>query len=494
MIKNKQAFTLVELLVSISIIAILWMLLLASLEWYRSNARDGARLSELSNIDLQFEMSLFQGLKLQIPDEPITLESDWVIVWYQWYLSEYILNNIWVYGWWKDPLDHAYFTYRINGKKSTFQIMWFMEDSTDMSWIFYKTYAADLSKRQPNTKWKALWILLEQATNKPLQQVKTWVLDLRLDNTQINMYLSNTSKRSWTVNELYWTLETLGLSQNFVDPKECPTWFIPVPWNRDLWQTAFCVAKYEMSYHWLRQTDNTLDWNSYSYKDNWDQWIIVSEQWNSPIAEITQLEAINECKWMWEWYHLITNNEWVTIARNIENQPINWSSGIVWVNYIYNGISNDILMWCDWNWENNLPTANIFWTITWDINCVNQRNKLFLSNGEEIWDFSGNLWEHVNKANTIDWTNYSTLTNPELITNSASRWNWSEVSNDDKLVYWPLVWINSDNWIWRFYQGTWNIFIRGGTASTGLNTWIYSIYLGWNSTSLNRLWGFRCAK
>jgi prepilin-type N-terminal cleavage/methylation domain-containing protein len=493
MIKIKQAFTLIELLVSISIIVILWIILLVSLKWYSSNARDGVRLSELSNIDLQFEMSLFQGFKLQIPDGAITLESNWVVVWYQWYLSEYILNNIWVHGWGKDPLDDSYFIYRINGKKSTFQIMWFMEDELDMSWIFYETYAADLSKRQPNTKWKTLWILLEQTTNRPLQLVKTWTIDMRLETTSVDMYLSNTSKRAWTVNELYWILETLALGQNFVEPKECPTWFIPVPWNRDLWQTSFCVAKYEMTYIDADSPNSIvwwIDWNTVAY--SWSK-IPLSIAWKYPIADITQQEAIDACKSIWIWYHLITTNEWVTIARNIELQPINWSGWIVGERFIPTGVSNVIDMWC------NVDLTSYTWrrwaTKTWDNNCQEQRNKLILSNWEEILDLSWNIWEHVNKANTIDWTNYDFLTNPDLSSINNAWIDWSSISSVNKLIYWPSIWFDSTNGIGQIYQANWTIFLYWSSAvQVDKSQWLFSLYLWAGIVAEGRHIGFRCAK
>ena len=45
-------------------------------------------------------------------------------------------------------------------------------------------------------------------------------------------------------------------------------------------------------------------------------------------------------------YHLITNNEWMTIARNIEANPTNWSNGITGSGYISNGVSNDATLGC----------------------------------------------------------------------------------------------------------------------------------------------------
>lgn len=48
-----------------------------------------------------------------------------------------------------------------------------------------------------------------------------------------------------------------------------------------------------------------------------------------PIADINQGDAIAACNAIGPGYHLITNNEWMTLARNIESVAHNWSSGVV---------------------------------------------------------------------------------------------------------------------------------------------------------------------
>lgn len=49
----------------------------------------------------------------------------------------------------------------------------------------------------------------------------------------------------------------------------------------------------------------------------------------TPWVSITQPQAITECNSLWAWYHLITNNEWMTIARNIEANSQNWANWTV---------------------------------------------------------------------------------------------------------------------------------------------------------------------
>ncbi len=500
--KTNRWFTLVELIVVITILAILWTIAFISLQWYSKDARDSVRMTDLSNIEKQLELYIVKWTKLPIPDESITLESLWTVIWYQWSFSEEILNKIWVNGWWKDPLDDTYYTYRINANKTAYQIMWYLENGTEISSLnlLNQTNAIDYTKRYPKIYWNVLWILIDNTTNKPLDKIKTWTFELQWDATNIDididLYFLTDSRIIWTPQTLYWILETIASNQNFSLPLTCPTWFISVPWSRELWQPSFCVAKYEMTYT-DADTPSSIwwwtDWNTVSY--TWAK-IPVSMAWKYPIADITQQQAIDSCKSMWEWYHLITNNEWTAIARNIEIQPINWSGWIVWENFIYNWVSN----WTSWclgvtntiytSLTRNWATKTGGWF--WNVDCDNKR-KLTLSNSEEIWDLSWNVWEHVNKANTIDWTDYATWTNPDILTTNNAWWEWSSASSNYKELYWPSVWVDASNWIWRIYQADWTVFVRGGGASDASYTGVFTLYLDGASTSQSRNAGFRCS-
>jgi hypothetical protein len=54
--------------------------------------------------------------------------------------------------------------------------------------------------------------------------------------------------------------------------------------------------------------------------------IITSASIPEPIATVSQPQAIIACRSMGAGYHLITENEWMTVARNIEQVSNNWSS------------------------------------------------------------------------------------------------------------------------------------------------------------------------
>jgi len=121
---------------------------------------------------------------------------------------------------------------------------------------------------------------------------------------------------------------------------------------------------------------------------------------------------------------------------------------------------------------------------------------LKLSNWEKIRDLAWNVHEHVNKANTLDWSDFNNgNTSLWSSSNSWQEWTHSNIDNDEKNNYWPLIWVDSDNWIWKIYDLDWvssNIFVRGVTANEGVDTGIFWLKLNWNNSSYRTL-GFRCA-
>ncbi len=355
------------------------------------------------------------------------------------------------------------------------------------------TYAAtDYTKRYPKVLWNNLWILLD-ISNNPI----TTNIDLfgSQSGTIYNSYISNTTIKTLSWVELWWPLITLSRSRDFGTPTNCPEWFIKVPWNEEFMQPGFCVMKYEASYSTPNNLTTLPDRETDDYSASKTD--IVSKAWWYTIAQITQSQAITACKSLWEWYHLITNNEWMTVARDIETTQNNWSGNAVGSWFIYNGRSNDTTMWCAWYTDSTW--AEPTWTeCTEKRNDWKSRNILILSNWEEIVDLAGNVREYVNKANTIDWTNYNLWQ-----TSIAWSSNWINLDNDGKYdindmkIYWSSLWLWITSGMWNLWYANWvvsNVFIHGFGAADGFGAGIFAMSLSWTSVGQSRYLGFRCAK
>lgn len=187
--KRKQAFTLVELIVVITILAILWTIAFISLSGYGVSARDSVRLTDIRSIDKGMSIRLTKWEQLPIPDSKIDITASGTVISYQWYAWEKVLWSVWVHGGWKDPLEETYYTYVTNTWLTKYQIMWYFENNELIN-IVPKSYAW-LETRYPKMKWYELWILIDPVTAEPSQ--KAWI-DIDIVNTteSYNIFVNNT--------------------------------------------------------------------------------------------------------------------------------------------------------------------------------------------------------------------------------------------------------------------------------------------------------------
>lgn len=110
---------------------------------------------------------------------------------------------------------------------------------------------------------------------------------------------------------------------------------------------------------------------------------VVSTPEGAPIVHFTQTQAIAACP---TGSHLITNAEWMTLVRDIEAQAANWA----------NGVPNSLV-----SANGGLKRGNVGITDSASYDGAdpeqgmgrNSKAKHVLSNGAEIWDLSGNVWE-----------------------------------------------------------------------------------------------------
>ena len=92
--QNKSAFTLVELIVVITILAILWTIAFISLQGYSASARDTRRISDIQNIKKSLELFSINTWKYPFPDSPQVVLYSWDILWTQWIVWENVSTNL----------------------------------------------------------------------------------------------------------------------------------------------------------------------------------------------------------------------------------------------------------------------------------------------------------------------------------------------------------------------------------------------------------------
>jgi hypothetical protein len=112
------------------------------------------------------------------------------------------------------------------------------------------------------------------------------------------------------------------------------------------------------------------------------------------------------------------------------------------------------------------------------------------------------VWEHTNKANMIDGSNYNNGQTSVAWTWCASYdwWaqgtNWCWASSIYRSTYGPITAWWTDKWFWNVRYPQWvasNIFLRGGGALDAASAGIFALHLTWTATTQSSDVGFRCS-
>jgi uncharacterized delta-60 repeat protein/prepilin-type N-terminal cleavage/methylation domain-containing protein len=279
----------------------------------------------------------------------------------------------------------------------------------------------------------------------------------------------------------------------------CPTGYIKVPGN-SLYNTEdFCVMKYEAKAVAIASPTvglttpdegaNTID-NTITATTSANGRAVASVASGYPIVKISQITAATYC--INAGGSLITNKEWMTIARNIEAQPSNWTGGTVGSGGLWRGHSD------------NTPALGLVAGIdtapysgTGDISPSIQKRTHTLSNGSVIWDLSGNVWEWTN--NTITGADQPTITASPgfggwrpftlLTTNGILNYDDYRASNTswDTSQNVGAVWSDGTPGNNTIYG-----FIRGSQLSDHSFTGVFSLNMSYIPSDFNSRIGFRC--
>ena len=225
-----------------------------------------------------------------------------------------------------------------------------------------------------------------------------------------------------------------------------------------------------------------------------------------PIANISQITAIDYCanQNTVSGASLITNAEWMTIARNIEAQLSNWTTGTaastaIGTGVLYRGHSDGAT---DLGEGKALAAGpdNSGYIGTGQSGFNRERRTHSLSNGETIWDLGGNVWE---------WTS-DTILGKDQPTGSSTGFNWRQygtglsnsITNFGTLSR-DLIGPSNSNWsstqnMGQIYSdgtstnNTTFAFLRGGSWGYSSNSVVFSLYLSNTPTFSYYFFGFRC--
>ncbi|MCB9370349.1 hypothetical protein H6501_02000 [Candidatus Woesearchaeota archaeon] len=280
---------------------------------------------------------------------------------------------------------------------------------------------------------------------------------------------------------------------SYVYSNPCPDGYIIVPGNAGLGTRNFCVMKYEAK--------------NVSY-------VAISQAASTPWANITWNAAKTECENLGSGYHLMTEEERLTIAHNVEFVASNWNSSVVGTGFLYSG-HNDGSPYTALVADTD--DGNGYYGTT-DSAGSNQRRTLNLSNDEIIWDFAGNVWEWVDAwayANESlgspyryhggdqGWMSYNsddgTGKNASLVPTSklpSNGWNANQGMgryHDGSDILGASNNVNEAPDFCTGYCSPKAVFLAGGFWGTQVRAGVFALLLGDGPSGSFTTAGFRCS-
>ena len=419
--KGIKAFTLVELVVVITILAILATIWFVSFSWYLASTRDTNRISQLKSMSDALE--LYRTKKdLPIPDDKVDVKSWDEVIAYQWYIWKNVLETIEYTESGLDPKDKNYFSYYLTKNKKYFQLLAFLEEEdSDVVALntFNESYATDYSDRYPKTIGKKLWILTD-SNNTPIQELSnitwSWYLDTySIWNLELKSFLNWEQYISWTWwiiwNEISKLLKIANIWWKYWIERKHKKFMHKLPCeemseeNINNLNKAFADNSYQNSYYGDENWYN-IKIEKYLTKNQWCSFtkLRLDSKWDFPM-EIWYLSNLKDLEIYWN------NNDIPLELFNLEKL------NILYINFSdFNSkalsddieyISNLIEITIDYNEQLPYSFVNLKWLT--EYNC---------------WRCDGHsVWEIYDKDSSLECTDNV----PNDWEKMCFKWNWTTI-------------------------------------------------------------------
>lgn len=398
-ILDKLAFTLVELIVVISVLAILSTIWFISYNWYLSGVRDTNRISNIKSLSEALEIYRTKS-SLPLPESNVEVKINGNKIMWQWYLWENILKTLNFNNWWIDPLDNTYYTYAITDDRKYFQLMGFLEEEWSLQLIYNKSLivnklyssSIDYSTRYPTVYGKQLWIITT-TLNVPIQEDSTIVL-------------------SW---ELNITSSTTDIFNAHFDDTNVITW---------IWTDLFIIA-YNANCNRIKQ----VTW--------------VNSDWVYTINPTSSSSFTAYCDMNTDWWW------WTLVARSAS-----WTTGNFWWNTATGSLYIDSLPYSLWDVKSDSIDFSGLMIATYsNWKSLDLAYKMDVDNNDLI----SNIWSSIDTANVIqiNWDTTSTTDFNKWGTFTSTTWYWFSDNTTDKWLH--IDWFSSNS-TFSWNQGM--IFVR----------------------------------
>jgi hypothetical protein len=268
--------------------------------------------------------------------------------------------------------------------------------------------------------------------------------------------------------------------------------WVYIPGNSTYSTTGFFIMKYEAKYD--KDGDGEGDiatgcvassGSGYDWRDCGSGGTLVSTANGAPIVHITHTQAKTACQSIGA--ELPTNDEWMTIVRNIDQQEENWTGGSVGSGCLFRGNSGETT--CGYNSSLDPDYGK----------SRNARAYHTLSTNDTLYDISANAFEHT----MFDVSD--TLISYQVVVSNSSTWKWSEYTaltgygdfTANQLFASDSSWTSSEG-VGQIYHKDYDgassatVIVRGGDWNYGTYSGVITAATHWPANGQDSYTGLRC--
>ena len=434
--KINKWFTLVELIVVITILAILWTIAFISFSWYSSSARDGNRVSDLNNISKWLDTYSIKAWRFPNPSWlALDVTYSWAMIFSVWKLWESVIQEIWNIN--KKPIDPVSseeYQYSIskNQYKNSYELSANTEWTIAFNNEFYAKANAAASANISYIKWNYNWILLRS---------QTWGI----------YYAITMPTHSITSSALTWTnIDILSMSWKLVFPGKTNLWIQFNP--KVVWNSADMKLSEADIQTFIDSIQSSYSWSNISWEQIYSK--LINQSWESEInvwkdlfgnflgwkiVPITKCSEISNTNW---------NNLDTTMCQDDRSYAMQWWAThdriysllkIVWRWWFNENLAFPPVSWYRWSdswtttdsWYYSCPWNN--WTSTADCTLVSTLWYIYQWSTAMVWAASNN-----NQSARVQWICpiwWGLPTKADFTSISDSYW-----PTNDYIYNWNIAW------------------------------------------------------
>ncbi len=413
----KKAFTLVELIVVVTIIAVLWTIGTIAYTNGASDMRDAVRITQITELH-NWLTSYSLNKILPDPAEKLDILADGKIIWYQWDLWKNLINTINFSGDAIDTKTWDFFTVLMNKTKNKFQILSYLENELES-----QSQLSVLNTAQANTQFdfpysygSKLGIIMDennQVIHKNADFAQEWNFDTSSQNIPVKIQYSQNDSFEWNMQELNFYASNLTI------------WWVNASSCKEIKQKLKSAANTNGEYL-IEFWEGNVQVVECNMTDNWGGWTRYAE-----IIDEFSFALAEKCY----------NADWVVetdgfYCFNPHKQMVDADDLMVQINQDYASATG-------WNQYIRDVSSNFVWLSpvvdSWKTRSCSAKNNYFtpMDRAWSSYDWNADYYRlgysFCNSSREPGWTS-----NANNIMNFSNSW------------YWPTWW----NWITKARNNT----------------------------------------